>query len=523
MTGSGRGVQERDMGAKTDSQQDGRTGKQLVADVESSVTAVRSAAGFLAGSSHSVIGGAPSSSALADAVTSTPEKVRKKVFELAGRIEALRQKKVSEVDVDAIDRWVVGEYSPERTGHQTYPAVLIGAVSGAAFFLAAALGIPYLPQTTLVAVNDGDTDPDDPHAAKQRWAPAAAEIARNNPRVSVYHMHDPAQDRPMMKQAAFFRLKRASLGPVYEEFLRHRLDPGGAIITLENTRTWRVTRTGERSFFQFGCLGGLPEEEYVAGSERVADFLQAEGSEHRRWDAPEPTERAPDGEWGFDPALNQDVQGFAAEGGWRRRRLYQNEPQDASAFIAELYRDWYRRLGWEDNRLLAQTYTLLDPAATLATGSVPFWNRFHMRPSYQVLAEYLDSAPAYEEILVSLFSHGVQSPGVAEVPEWKELARRYATGRGDVIGVDSRTFPLDAGNPLRYQDALQKAGPHRGLPKPLTLEEVDAFADRYGILSQGVSLPDHHDDVAGDGVRNPITWVSEDPMPGGADTNVPRL
>lgn len=119
MTGSGRGVQERDMGAKTDSQQDGRTGKQLVADVESSVTAVRSAAGFLAGSSHSVIGGAPSSSALADAVTSTPEKVRKKVFELAGRIEALRQKKVSEVDVDAIDRWVVDDYSPERTGMGT--------------------------------------------------------------------------------------------------------------------------------------------------------------------------------------------------------------------------------------------------------------------------------------------------------------------------------------------------------------------------------------------------------------------
>lgn len=511
------------MGTGTADEQDRRTGKQLVADVESSVTAVRSAAGFLAGSGHSVIGAAPSSSALGSAVTATPEKMRKKIFELAGRTEALREKKISEIDVDAIDQWVVDEYSPERTGHQTYPAVLIGAVSGAAFFLAAALGIPYLPQTTLVAVNDGDTDPDEPKAALQRWAPAAAEIAQNNPRASVFHMHDPAQDRPMMKQAAFFRLKRASLGPVYEDFLRNHLEPGGAIITLENTRTWRVTQTGQRSYFQFGCLGGMPEEEYSAGSQRLNDFLEAEGSKHRSWDAPEPTGRAPDGEWGFDPALGEDVDRLAAEAGWRRRRLYQNEPQDASAFIAELYRDWYRRLGWEDERLLVQTYTLLDPSITLATGSVPFWNRFHMRPSYDVLAEYLDSAPPYAEVLISLFSNGVVSPGLVEVRQWEELARRYATGRGDVIGVDPETFPLDAGNPLRYQDALKDAGPHRELPEPLTLEEIDAFADQYGVLSHGVSLPEHHDDVTGDGLRNPITWVSEEPAPGGIDTNVPQV
>lgn len=487
--------------------QHGRTGKQLVADVESSVTAVRAASGFLAGSGHSVIGAAPSSRALGAAATAAPEKARKKIFELAGRTEALRQKKISEIDVDAIDQWIVNEYSPERTGHQSYPAVMVGAVSGAAFFLAAALGIPYLPQTTLVAINDDDPTPDDPKAAMHRWAPAAAEIAETNRRVSVFHMHDPAQDRPMMKQAAFFRLKRNSLGPVYEEFLRHHLQPGGAIITLENTRTWRVTQTGQRSYFQFGCLGGLPEEEYSAGSQRISDFLKAEGSEHRTWDAPEPTGRAPDGEWGFDPALGEDVDRAAAESGWRRRRLHQNEPQDASAFIAELYRDWYRRLGWEDHRLLVQTYTLLDPADTLATGSVPYWNRFHMQPSFDVLREYLDTAPTYQEVLISLFSNGVVSPGLVQVPGWEELARRYASTRGEVIGVDADAFPLDPGNPLRHQDALKDAGPRRELPEPLTVEDVDAFAEKYGIRSNGGPRPEHHDDVTGIGLRNPVAWV----------------
>lgn len=489
----------------------GKQGKKLVADVESSVTAVRSVAGFLTGENHSVTSVAPTSSTLASVATSAPEKLRKKAFELAGRTEALRQKRVGEIDVDAIDQWVVDEYALERTGHETYPAVMIGAVSGAAFFLAAALGIPFLPQTTLVAINDDDTDPDDPQQALRRWAPAAAEIAANNPRVSVYHMHDPAQDRPMMKQAAFFRLKRASLGPVYEEFLRNHLSPGGAIITLENSRTWRVTQTGERCYFQFGCLGGISEEEYVTGSQRLSVFLEVEGSDHRRWDAPAPTGRRPDGEWGFDPALGVELDQLAEEAGWRRRRLYQNEPQDASAFIAELHREWYRRLGWEDTRLLVQTYTLLDPAATLSTGSVPFWNRFHLQPSFDVLADYLQHTEAYEEILVSLFSNGVHSPGTVEVPQWAQLARDHAGQRAEVIGVDPDTFPLDPGNPLRYQDALEDAGPHRELPEPLTVEDIDAFAHTYGVAHDGARLPEHHDDVIGTGVRNPIAWVGGKP------------
>jgi hypothetical protein len=488
-------------------QPDGEHGKFLVADMESSVTAVRMVAGFLAGTKTPVMSGVPSSKVAADVVSVLPQRLQKKAFELAGRSAALRHKRVNDIDVDDIDQWVVDEYSAERTGRQTYPAVMIGAVSGAAFFLASALGIPFLPQTTLVAVKDADPAPDEPKHAMHRWAPAAREIAENNPRISVYHMHDPAQDRPMMEKTAFFRLKRAGLGPVYQEFLQHHLAPGGHIITLENTRTWRVTQTGERSFFQLGCLGGLLEEEYFTGSQRLSDFLQTEGSARRHWDAPAATGRLPDGEWGFDPALAEELDDVARRNGWQRRRLYQNEPQDASAFIAELFRDWYRRLGWEDNRLLAQTYTMLDAETTIATGSVPFWNRFHMQPSFNVLSEYLESTQEYAEILVSLFSNGVRSPGLVELSQWEELATRHASTRGGVIGVNPKTYPLDAGHPLRYRQALESVGPHRDLPESLTVADIDAFAHTYGIARDGDGLPEHRDDVTGEGIRNPVSWV----------------
>ncbi|WP_150461012.1 hypothetical protein [Nesterenkonia ebinurensis] len=484
------------------------SGARTVTDFESSINAVRAVSGFLKGTGHPAMGTGPSSSLLAKAAALPPRGVREKLYELAGRSEALPERKVPQIDVDAIDRWVVKEYDRASSPHQTYPAVMVGAVSGAAFFLATALGVPFLPQTTLVSVRDGTTHPDDIAGAMRRWAPAARQIAANNPRVNVYHMHDPAQDRPMMAQAAFFRLKRKSLGPVYAQFLRERLDPGGVIITLDSTRTWRSTQTGERSLFQFGCLGGIPEEEYSTGSERITEFLADQGSEYTSWQPPEPTDRTPDGEWGFDPQLGAAVDQLTAEAGWRRRTLHQNEPQDSSAFIAELYRHWYRQLGWQDSRLLAQTYNHLDPWYTLTTGSVPFWNRFHMRPSFEVLSEYLSAADAYDEVLISLFSHGLDSPGLVEVPEWDELARASATDRGEVIGVDKQAYPADTGAAFRYQEAFKDLGPHRELPEPLTVEEMDAFAQSYGTAYDDAgSLPEHTDDVTGKGIRNPIAWV----------------
>lgn len=485
-----------------------RTGAQLVMDVESSVGAVRTVSRFLNGNLQPLPGIGPPSRAVAKFVTRPPKKIRKKAFQLAGRSQALPARRIGDINVDAIDRWVVEEYTRKQPDQRQYPAVMVGAVSGAAYFLATALGIPYLPQTTLVSVVDGKNHPDDIRGAMKSWAPAAQQIAQQNPRISVHHMHDPAQDRPMMEKTAFFRLKRLSLGPVYEQFLRERLEPGGAIITLENSRSWRAARTGERSFFQFGCLGGLPEEEYHTGSTRITQFLGQQNSSFTAWSPPDMTERTPDGEWGWDPALGDDVDRLIHEQGWERRRLHQNEPQDASAFIAELFRDWYRRLGWQDNRLLAQTYTLLDPRATLATGSIPFWNRFHMQPSFDVLREYLESTDTYDEILVSLFSHGLVSPGLVSFADWQSLARRFAHSHGAVIGTDEHTYPIDPGGPVRYQDALRNAGPHRELPTPLTLAEVDAFAERYRI-SHDASPVDHTDDVTGEGIRNPVRWSTQ--------------
>lgn len=448
-------------------------GAQMVTDFESSISAVRASASFLRGDGHGGMSTGPSSRVLGRLATLPPARARAEGFRWAGTMQGLPLEQAREIDVDIIDTWVTEQYGPGP-----YPAVLIGSPSGAAFHLSAALGVPFLPQTTLVSVNDTWTHEDDPVGAMEALAPTAQLIAENNPRVKVYHMHDPAQDRPMMQQLAFMRLKRLSLGPVYEQFLRTRLAPGGTVVQLENTRDWRTTSTGERTLFQFGCLGGVPEDEFHNSGERIAKFLEQENSAYRRWDPPEADGRSPDGEWGWEPALDESIAQVTGVAGLQRRRLIVDEPQNASGFIAELYRDWYRRMGWEDTRLLVQTYAHVDPSWTLRTGSVPLWNRFHTSQEFDSIRTYLEEAPSYDDISISLFAHGLESPGIVPVEDWEALARKHATRHGEVIGIDRDAYPIDTGASFRYQKAMKDIPARTPPPAPLTVSQIDEFSAR---------------------------------------------
>ena len=131
-------------------------GSRLVTDFECSINAVRAVASFLRGEDHGGMSTGPSSSLLAAIASKPPEGLRAKAFELAGLAESIPAAKAPEISADAIDRWVVSEYQHHDAA---WPAVVIGCAGGPAFFLAAALGVSFLPQTTLVSVRDGQTHP----------------------------------------------------------------------------------------------------------------------------------------------------------------------------------------------------------------------------------------------------------------------------------------------------------------------------------------------------------------------------
>lgn len=445
----------------------------MLTDFDSSVNMTRALGRFLRGKDHRGLSIGPGSRRLANFASGLPSSVRRRLYRVTGAVQAIPQHQVRRISSDDIAHWATSQY---RGG--PYPAVLIGAPSGAAVHLAAALHAPFLLQTTLIAVRDAASDPDDPVGAMHRIGPLATQVADRNPDLAVYHMHDPAQDRPMLESMAYLRLKRLRLGRTYERFLEERLAPGGTIVLLDCTRHWRSTRVAERTYFQFGCLGGLSEEEYFHHGERIADYLAREGSGHK-WAPPEPDGRRPEAEWGFHPAIRDDVEQVAERHGYRLHRLTFDEPQNLSPLVADLYRWWYRQRGLPADRLLVESYVQWDPLWTLRLAAVPFWMRFNMHSDFDDLQRYLQRSKPFDHIQVNLFSQGLWSPGVEPIAEWERLIRQHARVHGEIIGVDKNAFPADLGSTLRFQPAFASLPPRHPLPPPLDIEEIESFVSEH--------------------------------------------
>ena len=174
------------------------------------------------------------------------------------------------------------------------------------------------------------------------------------------------------------------------------------------------------------------------------------------------------------------MQRFAQRHGYRVQRVVFEQPEDMSPLVADLYRWWYQRLGVTDNRLVVDSFILMEPYWTSQTRSVPFWMVFNTEGSFKALADYLGRASAFDELLITLFSHGVDSIGLVPIRQWRSLFPR-ARKQGDFIGVDEASFPRDFAVFVRYHfDFLQKIRTRYPSPPPLTLKELSEFLNQAG-------------------------------------------
>jgi hypothetical protein len=218
----------------------------------------------------------------------------------------------------------------------------------------------------------------------------------------------------------------------------------------------------------------LTPEEYFQDSQQIADFLQQHGSKHRQWNPPAPDGCFPEAEWGFEPSLRKDIEAFARENGYRIRRIIFNYPQDLSPLVADLYRWWYQQRDIPCDRLFAESFVYLQPWWTLRLGLVPFWTVFNDRTSANRLDRYLEIAPDYDEIYLTLFSNGIRSLGIASIEEWRSIFNR-ASRHGDFIGVNEQTYTGDLASFTRHYTELKKLEGRYPIPEPLTLDQLDTF------------------------------------------------
>ncbi len=417
---------------------------------------------------------------LGTVINAIPRWLQEQVYIWSGWFEAISVDKLQTINAEQVAEWMVSLYPQPK-----YPAVAIGSANGAATHLWAAMGIPWLPQTFLVPVARSGVHPDEPEQDLAWGREPARVVLQRNPDVQLHHMHDPVQDRLMIRRMTYFRFKRLTLGPAYEAFLDRRLEPGGTIFLMDCRLKWPVTECGERHVFQFGALGGATVDEFQHGSERVSDYLRRYRSHRRSWQPPPVDRMAPEAEWGFELALARDIEQVAARHQARLRRVVFDEPEHMSSLVADLYQWWNETRGIVDRRLIVDSFILMEPYWTIRTGSAPFWMVFNKEPSRLALQTYLDRTPAFDDIFMMLFSHGVDSVGLPSIAQWGEPLRR-ARREGAFLGVDERTFPRDFAVFIRYYfDLLRTIAARYPMPPVLTVKELDEFltlnSRRYSV------------------------------------------
>lgn len=475
------------------------TAPSYIANFDSSAGMLRALGRFLKGKDFPRLGPvAPKvMEPIVQAVNRLPQSLREEVYIWSGWWEAARQSKLKSVSGERIAQWMVSEY-PQRP----YQAICVGSSNGAMIHLCAALGIPWLPQTVLIPVRRHGIHPDQPKDDLQWGKEPGQQLLEANPEFQLHHMNDANQDRLMIQHMAYFRVKWLRLAKAFREFIIDHLAPGGTIFISECNLSWATQKIGERHYFQHGALGGATMDEYHQGSSRVEEYLARYGSDRRRWDSPPTDCLSPEAEWGFEEALRRDLLQLACERGYQVRRVSYEQPEDLSPLVADLYRWWYRQRGMIANRLLVESFVVMEPYWTLRTGSVPFWMVFNKQPSRDCLGAYLDRVSPFDEVYMMLFSHGVDSVGLCPIERWREILQR-ARKHGGFIGVDEREYPRDFGVFARYHKEIKKQIPARyPLPGPLVLDQFDEFlataGDRYSVQwTTGESPPAERSPAAG--------------------------
>ncbi|HVT22477.1 MAG TPA: hypothetical protein VHE57_13935 [Mycobacteriales bacterium] len=444
-----------------------------VADFDSATGLVRGLAAALAGRPYRRLGRSRATAGLVRASRLLPERVSTAAFARAGAHEGIRPDALPSVDPERFCRWVVDRYGPRRVD-----AVAVGSSNGAAMHLCAATGAPWLPQTFLVPVRrraDPDDCVGDAHLAE---GPSRA-LLDAQPGLAIHQMHDPNQDRLMVRRIAYFRMKMRTLTEAYRRYLHDCLAPGGTIVVIDGDIRWPVTRRADRHVYQQGAVGGLTPQEYVEGGPRVESFLREQAAGIRGWRFPPVTELAPEAEWGYEPSLTGDLQEFADRHGYRVARLRFDAPDALGPVVADVYRDWYARSGTSPSRLLAETFICVEPTWALATRTVPLWLSFGTEPALETFVKYLGDGARFDQVALTLFAHGVRSAGYAAPDRWQQAAAHHDIP-ATLAGVDRGSWPADFATLAAYADALYDLAPPGDLPELLTLSEAAAAVERFG-------------------------------------------
>jgi hypothetical protein len=433
--------------------------KQVVASFDSASVLHAATAAALEGQPFPNLGSSALAGLAVRAAGRLPWSLLRGIYTRIGASEGIDPRRLGDVDLAVVAASFADRYPTRR-----YPAILIGSSNGALTHLAAAMQLPWLPDTVLVPVaHVGDTDR--PDQALEFGRSVAPSLLARNPDIVLHQMHDQLQDVLMAERMSYFRVKWRRLPDAYAAFAENHLAPNGTVVVVNDSSSWPVTRVGPRHVFQAGGRGGTPPEGYLEQPH-----------------TPAPDDEAAESEWGLDSAFRDDVRAWCDERGHGYAEIGYVGPQAPAAAVATVMRSWYRAREEPANRLVVPCFILGDPWQTICAGAVPFWIHFAVQPALQALKEYLDKTEPYRDANVFLFEHGTRSPGIATPEEFQAIIGQRGA-RVHLDGLNPERFPHDIGTLGRYGRVFDHLPRARHPWSPLSVDEA-----LRGLAAAGLSV-----------------------------------
>ncbi len=364
----------------------------------------------------------------------------------AAALTAVDPRRADRVSAEGLARWAVSLY---RDLPGPFPAVVLGAPSGAAARLADLLGAPFLPQTFLSSFRD-PTHPDDVIAYQAHGEALARPILAREPTLHVVNHYDPLHDRFLVGQVNHLRYKLLDLPQAYRRFLEDRLAPDGTVILLECTLPWLQYRIAPRLTFQVGGLGDVPARTFLEGSPEIEALRGRPGG----WALPGdvPLDEAPESEWGSLPPFLEAAAAFARRRGWAVLRLTFDHPHALSRWVLTAWRRLLAREGIEPQGVLVEVFTQVAPAVPRRAALLPLWLPWNTRDSHRFLAAVLKDLPPEASVHLLMLPNFTVTPDLTPWHLWEAV---LAGRRGRILGVSPRLYPADPRGLVRAARAIE--------------------------------------------------------------------
>jgi len=333
-----------------------------------------------------------------------------------------------------------------------FDAVIVGAPNGAVAHLATALDAPFLSQHLLTSFKD-HKHADDIRTYFANGCALAERVLSRNPDVAVVNHYDPLHDRFLVRWVNHIRYKLIDLPEAYRQSIRNWLRPAGTLVFIDCRYPWRQYRVAERHTFQVGGLGGVTDQEFLAGRPEFAAMQRAEHSPWTGgWKLDLPLEEQPESEWGALPGLRHACETFAREHGYEFLALTADHPDKFSTLALHAWQALFSGAGVKPQGTLVDCFTQVNPVALRLSSLVPLWLPFNCTDSLAFLNQMLPELNRDSPLLFAPVPNFAPAFDTVPISGWLQALSGFDVR---LLGIDPRHYPEDLAGLFRFTPALR--------------------------------------------------------------------